>query len=216
MRHLLPVVSGVLLASIAIIIGASYLKFYNERTQNYYKHLYVLQYECQSGRQLPQIQYNTMTYDGTSTNCTEALVFTSILPSLGAVHDMWVASPFFALMYATDWKIQVAYAVAAVVGVMTAVRSYFGLRAQQAVLDTFSSSRKTAQSSIDQRPRMMVKVPPEGARKTPMQALAEHLLHEKQDESEEDPVFTKLCAPMVSHSAIAPYVVGTGMPNAVE
>ncbi len=217
MKHALPYFTGALVVAAVLIVGAAYLKFYNERTQNYYKHLYVLQYECQSGRQLPQIQYNTMTYDGTATNCTEALVFTSILPSVGAVHDMWVASPFFALMYATDWKIQVAYALVAVAGVVTAVRSYFGLRAQQAVLDTFSTTRKTAQSSLDQRPRMLVKTTA-GPGKSPMQALAAELLREKRDEDhvDEEPVFTKLKTPVATHSAMAPYVVGMGRSSAVE
>lgn len=197
MRHLLPSVGVGLLLVCAVVVGAAYIKFYNERTQNYYKHLYVLQYECQSGRQLPHIQYNMMTYDGTSTNCTEAQVFTSILPSLGAVHDMWVASPFFALMYATDWKIQLAYVLFGVVGVVCLIRSYFSLRAQQAVLSTFSSTKgalRTAKSSIDDRPRMLVKV----SDVPPMKLLAKRLL------DEDAPIFSKVVRPIeVDHSGTA-------------
>lgn len=164
----LPLIGGLLLSIVAVVVGAAYLKFYNERTQNYSKHSYVLQNECQSGRQLPQIQYNLMTYDGTATNCTEALVFTSILPSIGAVHDMWIASPFYTLLYANDWKIQVAYALFAVVAIVTGIRSYFSYRQQQAVLQTFSESRGAIiKSSIEtalacssrRRPRRRVRTP---------------------------------------------------------
>lgn len=207
MRHLSPLAGAALLTIAVLTIGASYLKFYTERTQNYYKHLYVLQYECQSGRQLPHIQYNAMTYDGTTTNCTEALVFTSILPSLGAIHDMWIASPFYALMFATDWKIQLAYVLLSVVVVVTIIRSCFALRAQQAVLNTFSNSQKTVRSTIDGRARMLVKVP---EKKEPMQQLAKRLIEE---DLIAEPVFTKMVA---SHSRMAPQVVGTLRPSTAE
>jgi hypothetical protein len=163
-RRLVPVVCALLVTTVAIIVGSTFVKFYNERTENYKKHLFVLHHECRSGRQLPQIQYNMMTYDGTSTNCTEALVFTSIWPGVGAIHDMWVASPFYALMYATDWKIQIAYVVFGLAIIYFGLREYFRAKAQKAVLDTFSSTQsniRMAKSSIDQRPRLLVKVTPE-------------------------------------------------------
>ena len=194
MRQLLPSVGITLLIVLAAVVGVAYVKFYNERTQNYYKHLYVLQYECQSGRQLPHIQYNLMTYDGTATNCTEAQVFTSIPPSLGAIHDMWVSSPFFALMYATDWKIQLAYVLFGVVAVIAGIRSHFSLRAQQAVLNTFSSNKRIVKSSLDDRPRMLVKV----SDVPPMKALAKQLL------ADDEPVFAKVARPIaIDQSAMA-------------
>lgn len=146
-----------LVATICIVLCMSYTKHYNERTQNYDKHMYVLNNECRSGRQLSTIQYNKMTYDGTSTNCTEAVVFTSIPPCLGAIHDMWISSPFFALMYATDWKIQALYVVLAVVAVVTFIQSYFKHKSHREVLETFKTNqRHTAKSMIDGRERMLV------------------------------------------------------------
>lgn len=191
---------GVLLALTCLIVGTAYVKFYNERVQNYYKHLYVLEYECQSGRQLPKIQYNAMTYDGTTTNCTEAQVFTSIPPSVGALHDMWTSSPFYSLMYATDWKIQVAYALFTVVGIVTLITGYFRYRTQQAVLNTFSEDKRSA---IDQRKRILVKV----SETTPAQDLAKKLL----EEDDEEPVFTKR-----NHSLRPLRVVGTSISSALE
>lgn len=189
----LPLIGGLLLSIVVVIVGAAYVKFYNERTQNYHKHSYVLQYECQSGRQLPHIQYNRMTYDGTSTNCTEAMVFTSILPSIGAVHDMWIASPFYALLYANDWKIQAFYVLSAVAAIVTGIRSYFTYRQQQAVLHTFSESRGAiVKSAIDDRPRMLVKTASAPPRKDAMQVLAEQLLSDN-EEITAAPVFTRLC-----------------------
>lgn len=178
-RQLVPVACVLLIAAATIVVGSTFVKFYNERTENYKKHSFVLHHECRSGRQLPQIQYNMMTYDGTSTNCTEALVFTSIPPLLGAIHDMWIASPFYALMYATDWKIQVSYVIFGVVIIVFGLREYFRTKAQQAVLDTFSSTRSNihiAKSSIDQRPRLLVKVAPEQEN---MNQLAKKLISEQ-------------------------------------
>lgn len=178
MHHQVAPVTGLVLLLLAFtVVGASYLKFYNERTENYKKHMYVLNHECNSGRQLPQIQYNRMTYDGTSTNCTEALVFTSILPCMGAIYDMWTSSPFFALMYATDWKIQMIYAVLAIVAVVTTIRSYFAHRSHQAVLSTFSDSKNQARvvkSQVGGRAQMLVKTAPA----TPMKQLAADLLED--------------------------------------
>ena len=178
MHHQVAPVAGLILLVLAFgVVSASYLKFYNERTENYKKHMYVLNHECNSGRQLPQIQYNRMTYDGTSTNCSEALVFTSILPCMGAIYDMWTSSPFFALMYATDWKIQLIYAILAIVAVVTAIRSYFTHRSHQAVLNTFSESKgqaHIAKSQIGGRAQMLVKTTPS----TPMKQLAAELLED--------------------------------------
>lgn len=214
MRQLLPWAGLVFLIVASLAVSVTYLKFYNERTQNYYKHHYVLKYECQSGRQLSNIQYNQMTYDGTATNCTEALVFTSIPPTLGAIHDMWIASPFYALLHATDWKIQVAYTLFVVITLVTLIRSYFNYRAQQAVLNAFSGAQKgvmTARSAIDGRERMLVKVSPNDEKER-MKQLAADLLNE-------EPVFTRLkhdTASSSSYSASAPYVVGTVTPSASE
>lgn len=198
-----PTILGALLVFFAaIIVGSSYAKFYNERTENYKKHMYVLEHECRSGRQLPQIQYNVMTYDGTSTNCSEALVFTSVPPFFGAAHDMWIASPFYALMYATDGRIQLAYALFGVVAIVAYIRYHFIHKSQRAVLDTFSSTRNgmhMAKSSIDQRPRLLVKT-------TPIQQLAEKLVHE----ATRPPVFIKSTS---SHCGTAPHVVGTTVPS---
>lgn len=212
-RHV-SLLTTLVVALVTLVVGAAYVKFYNERAETYKKHTYVLEHECRSGRQLPQIQYNLMTYDGTSTNCSEALVFTSVPPVLGAVHDMWVASPFFSLMYATDWKIQVSYALFGIVGVVTAIRSYFSHKSQKAVLDTFSSTRdgvRVAKSSIDQRPRLLVKTT---SNKTPMQHLAEKLL--QNEEELRPPVFTKRDARPSFHCGTAPYVVGTTTPSVSE
>lgn len=184
MHHQVAPITGFVLLVLAFtVVGASYLKFYNERTENYKKHMYVLNHECHSGRQLPQIQYNRMTYDGTSTNCSEALVFTSILPCMGAIYDMWIASPFFALMYATDWKIQLIYAVLAITAVVTAIRSYFTYQSHQAVLNTFSESKNVAKSQIGGRAQMIVKTTPAA----PMKQLAAELL-------DDIPTFTNLAS----------------------
>lgn len=167
-----------IVGALVLIVGASYVKFYNERTENYKKHMYVLQYECRSGRQLAQIQYNAMTYDGTQTNCSEALVFTNVPPVLGAMHDMWVASPFFSLMYATDWKIQVAYALFGIVAIVTAIRSWFIYKSQQEVLKTFSSTNRNlrvTESSIDERPRLLIK---KSSQQTEAHRLASLLMKE--------------------------------------
>lgn len=156
-KNMKELIVASLVIALSVVLCMSYAKHYNERTQNYDKHMYVLQHECRSGRQLATIQYNKMTYDGTSTNCTEAVVFTSIPPCLGAIHDMWITSPFFALMYATDWKIQALYLVLAVVAVVTSIQSYFKHQSHREVLETFKSNqRNTAKSFVDGRERMLV------------------------------------------------------------
>lgn len=90
---------------------AWYVPYYNERFVQYQKHEFVLREECWEGKFHPKVQHNKMTYDGLSTNCTEASVFTAVPVWLGAINNMWEGSVFYTLIHATNWQLQVAYAI---------------------------------------------------------------------------------------------------------
>lgn len=90
---------------------AWYIPYYNERLNQYNKHEFVLKEECWEGKFHPKVQHNKMTYDGLSTNCTEATVFTSVPVWLGAFNNMWEGSVFYTLLHATNWQLQVAYVI---------------------------------------------------------------------------------------------------------
>lgn len=97
----------------SLLVGfiAWYTPYYNERLTQYKKHHFVLTEECWEGKFHPKVQHNKMTYDGLSTNCTEASVFISVPVWLGALNNMWEGSLFYTLLHATNWQLQVAYVI---------------------------------------------------------------------------------------------------------
>jgi len=103
--------SYVLYFSLLVGFIAWYTPYYNERATQYEKHQFVLTEECWEGKFHPKVQHNKMTYDGLSTNCTEAFVFVSVPVFLGALNNMWEGSLFYTLLHATNWQLQVAYVI---------------------------------------------------------------------------------------------------------
>lgn len=103
--------SYILYFSLLVGFIAWYTPYFNERLTQYKKHEFVLTEECWEGKFHPKVQHNKMTYDGLSTNCTEAYVFVSVPIWLGALNNMWEGSLFYTLLHATNWQLQVTYVI---------------------------------------------------------------------------------------------------------
>lgn len=107
---------SLILTCMTFFFGVMYYPYYITREENFRKETKVLEL-CMSGRIQSEYQLNLVTYDGKSSNCSQAYVFTQTPIAFGALSDMWDDSLIRFVIYGGNWQIQVVFAL---IGLYTA------------------------------------------------------------------------------------------------
>ena len=141
------------LRGLTVVAGCIFLLIcayphYLRRVEEHAKHTFVLDNHCDTSRPHPSIHYNQMTYDGIQTNCSEARAYTGVPILAGAFMDLWLGSPVYGILYATDWKVQLAYVIFGCVTIMCVsyhLRKYY---TDKHVIDAVEQQKRNTQMMI--------------------------------------------------------------------
>jgi hypothetical protein len=100
-----------LLCCTLLYIGVKicYTPYELARLENYRKENYIKEQLCDNNVISNEFQLNAVTYDGRTSNCSQANIFTSTSIFIGTLLDMWEDSLPRYVIYGGNWKIQALF-----------------------------------------------------------------------------------------------------------
>ncbi len=143
------------IAGLLVIVGVSYYNLYITRWDNYGKHIYVYVTFCTPASIDPLIQINLMTFEGLPTNCSQSRIFVNTWPSIGAIGDLWEASPINPFSWFKNWYFKVGFFGTVVLILYGMAKEYMKGRNDLELLDRFHQLRELDYSGqIKERPQI--------------------------------------------------------------